>query len=340
MQTLDAVIAVLRHRGKTNIADLMARSKAAFRDSDGMDSWSDIEVASVELSAPIGVYDQLKSLPRPDRDAILVAFRECQPDPATTQIRAITFRLDTETLDRTQDNFAKLLKEIEAQKALMIDVATGGARIQNVNDAYIVRRAFLAKALSAGGLKDSSPYASLWDWYKKWKDDLPSYQSRREYVSDLYKPLSDRLEGPSDRPPLFDQPTGWTAIDIGQGQMRETLARAQTAPEFQSVGVHCRELMISLAQEVYDGERHPAIDETAPSRTDAKRMLEAYVAVELAGKTNEELRKHARAAFDLANALQHRRTATFRDAALCAEATTSIVNLIAIVSGRRDPGGP
>ena len=29
--------------------------------------------------------------------------------------------------------------------------------------------------------------------------------------------------------------------------------------------------------------------------------------------------------------------ATFRDAALCAEATASIVNLIAILSGRRDP---
>lgn len=66
-------------------------------------------------------------------------------------------------------------------------------------------------------------------------------------------------------------------------------------------------------------------------------MLEAYISSELAGGSNEELRKHARAAFDLANALQHRRTATFRDAALCAEATTSIVNLIAIVSGKRDP---
>jgi hypothetical protein len=40
---------------------------------------------------------------------------------------------------------------------------------------------------------------------------------------------------------------------------------------------------------------------------------------------------------DLANALQHRRTATFRDAAMCVEATTTVINVIAIVAGRRDP---
>ena len=83
--------------------------------------------------------------------------------------------------------------------------------------------------------------------------------------------------------------------------------------------------------------KHPTLDGVAPSSTDAKRMLEAYVAVELTGASNEVLRKHARASFDLALELQHRRTANFRQAALCAEATSAVANLIAIVSGRRDP---
>jgi hypothetical protein len=39
----------------------------------------------------------------------------------------------------------------------------------------------------------------------------------------------------------------------------------------------------------------------------------------------------------LAVNLQHRRTATFRDAALCAEATRSVINVIALISGQRDP---
>jgi hypothetical protein len=35
--------------------------------------------------------------------------------------------------------------------------------------------------------------------------------------------------------------------------------------------------------------------------------------------------------------LQHKRTADFRHAALCAEATAAVINLVAIVSGQRDP---
>jgi hypothetical protein len=66
-------------------------------------------------------------------------------------------------------------------------------------------------------------------------------------------------------------------------------------------------------------------------------MLEAYIAVEMAGGANEYLRKHTRAALDLAVNLQHKRTAAFRDAAICVEATTATVNTIAIISGRRDP---
>ena len=99
----------------------------------------------------------------------------------------------------------------------------------------------------------------------------------------------------------------------------------------------CRDALISVAQAVYQRERHPSLDGTEPSSSDAKRMLEAYVAVELSGGANEEARKHARSALDLANVLTHRRTAGFRDAALCVEATTTVINVVAIVAGRRDP---
>jgi len=67
-------------------------------------------------------------------------------------------------------------------------------------------------------------------------------------------------------------------------------------------------------------------------------MLDGYLAVELPGAANEEIRHHAKAALSLANALTHERTADFRTAALCAEATVSVVNMIAIISGRRDRG--
>ncbi len=74
-----------------------------------------------------------------------------------------------------------------------------------------------------------------------------------------------------------------------------------------------------------------------PSETDAKRMLEAFLEIELSGATNEDARAHARAALRLSPAPQHKRTADFRTAALCAKATFLVINIVAILGGRRTP---
>jgi hypothetical protein len=58
----------------------------------------------------------------------------------------------------------------------------------------------------------------------------------------------------------------------------------------------CRETLISLGQAVYNAALHPTLDGVAASDTDAKRMLEAYIAVTFSGSAHEHLRKHARAA--------------------------------------------
>jgi hypothetical protein len=119
-------------------------------------------------------------------------------------------------------------------------------------------------------------------------------------------------------------------------EVRRRLEQATNEEQYQAVGLLCRETLISLGQVVYDAQRHPTEDGVVPSDTDAKRMLDAYVSVELAGGPNEGVRRHAKAALALANDLQHHRTADFRHAALCAEATTSVVNITAVISGRRD----
>lgn len=234
----------------------------------------------------------------------------------------------------------ELIEEIEAQRDLMISVSTGGSRIQEVNDEYKARRQRIREGLEALGIKDTNPYSDLWRWYGKWSGgDLPTYQSRRLYISDLYDPLIDRLRKRQTQvgSQLFEEPTGWTRVDRGVDKIREKLETSSSEEDYQTVGLLCREVLISLAQAVYDPRLHTPPDGSQPSETDAKRMLEGYIAKELSGSSNEEVRRHAKAALDLANGLQHRRTATFRDAAMCAEASTAVVNLIAIVSGRRDP---
>lgn len=137
------------------------------------------------------------------------------------------------------------------------------------------------------------------------------------------------------RATAFEEPTGWPKVDGQVQQARLTLREAESEEEYQSVGLLCREALISAAQATYDAEKHLPVDGMRPSDTDARRMIEAVIAVELAGGTNEEARAHAKAALKLAVALQHDRTADFQTAALCSEATLSVVNILAILTGRR-----
>lgn len=233
-----------------------------------------------------------------------------------------------------------LVQQIEAQKKLMIEVATGGPRIQDTNEEYKGRRLNIKAALWRKQIDDPNPFADLWAWYGRWSSgDLPSYQSRRVFIAELYQSLLDRLrvedaEHPSE--PIFEE-TGWTRVDRGIDKIRIRLETAESEEDYQTVGLLCRETLISLAQAVFDPEQHSPSDGTVPSRTDAYRMLEAYFSAELAGGPNEALRRHAKASNVLANALTHSRTASFRHAALGAEATRSVVNISAIISGKRDP---
>ena len=235
---------------------------------------------------------------------------------------------------------SELAQDIETQRNLMVSVAAGGARIQLVNEEYKERGIRIQTGLMALRIKDPNPYKDLWEWYGKWRSgDLPTYQSRRQYLSDLFSRVIERLRtySPSSATVVFPEPTGWAKIDSIIEEARRRLAEAKDEIGYQQLGLICRETLILLAQTVYDPTRHPIIDGVEVSPTDAKRMLEAYLQSELGGHSNEVARKHARASLEFANDLTHKRTATFKNAALCAEATSSVINIIAIVSGQRNP---
>jgi len=231
----------------------------------------------------------------------------------------------------------ELLKDIEAQRSLMVAVATGGPKIQEVNHEYIKRRDRIQQELRRRHLKDPNPHGDLWAWHGRWSaGDLGSWASRRAHLSEIYQPLIDQIRSTVTGTRLFEEPTGWPRVDRGVYEIQRSLEQAELEEHFQAVGLLCREVLISVAQVVYDPQRHPIEDGIQPSETDAKRMLDAYITTELSGNPNEGIRRHAKAALLLANDLQHHRTATYRQSALCAEATISVVNLLAIISGRRD----
>lgn len=138
-----------------------------------------------------------------------------------------------------------------------------------------------------------------------------------------------------ERVQVFEEPTGWQKVDRQLQEVRLRLDTADSEEHHQTVGLLCREVLISVAQAVYDPDRHPSQDGVTPSDTDAGRMLESFFSAELKGSANQEARAHAKAALRLALALQHKRTADFAMAALCAEATSSVVNILAVLAGRR-----
>ena len=255
------------------------------------------------------------------------------------QFDLYTLSMRSLVLDGSSDfNKQELKHLIESQIDLMIAVSTGGPSIKEKNDEYKERQESIREKLKVLGKKNPNSFEDLWDWYGRWKSgDLPTYQSRREYVRKVYDSLLKELAGTtilgSSEPSR--EPTGWEKVDRIVDGIINKLEQAKSEEDFQTVGLLCREALISLAQAVYDPIKHKSSDGVQPSKTDADRMLEAYFAAEFSGAKNEALRRHAKASLSLANELQHKQTAKYKDAALCSEATRTVVNIVAITSERR-----
>lgn len=223
---------------------------------------------------------------------------------------------------------------LDRLSAIMVDVATGGTRIDSVNAEFGLLYDAVVDELSQWGIIEALPYRDLWQWRGRWSSgDMPQWQDRRNFVANLFSGLKKQLRTRSQTP---YEPTGWARVDRAIANMQRLLATASTEEHFQAVGLLGREILISLGQAVFDPSRHATLDGVTASETDAKRMLEAFIAVALEGSANEELRKFVRSALGLALSLQHKRTATYRDAALCTEAAVAVAHIVAIISGRRN----
>jgi hypothetical protein len=322
--------------------------ECTFMAFESNDSWMDgnrrLDGIDIELSAPRKVYEKLSDSRSSVTKAIRNAFNAVMP--VDTYLKAIHVRAISKSAmhqagsqkSLSESSRKRLLELLDVQKSTMIAVSTGGPKINTVNHEYTERQREIKQLLSEVNVDDPNPFSDLWAWYGKWSDgSLPTYQSRRQYIGDIFTPLIDSLS--QFKKPIVEpaEPTGWARVDRNVDKITSTLESAQNEEDFQAVGLHCREALISLSQEIYSPEKHPSSDGVSISKTDSKRMLDAYIVAELPGETNEYLRKHAKAAVDLAVNLQHKRTALFRDAALCAEATRSIINIITILSGRGDP---
>jgi len=333
-------IACLRELGKHEEADVLSRCKLEIGDTG--QRYANSTKLGLNITLRCRASDLVKfkdqgsfwGLPNDTYLTIKDAIESVLP----AQLKIHEFSARSLLVDKNEFEKTELERLIEAQIDLMIAVSTGGPRIQTKNNEYRQRRELIREKLQAIGKTDPNPFEDLWAWYGRWSSgDLPTYKSRREYVRALYRDLLENLAcapGASPSEPT-KEPTGWEKVDRLVDSIIQKVPKAKREEEFQTIGLLCRECLIALAQAVYDPSKHETLDGITPSKTDAYRMLELYFLKEYSGSTNEALRRHAKAALVLANELQHKNTAEAKHAALCAEATRTVVNIVAITSERR-----
>lgn len=197
-----------------------------------------------------------------------------------------------------------LIEDVNYLKNTMISVSTGGARIQDSNEEYKQKYSLVNKCFEKLNLKNPNPFKDLWEWYGKWSSgSMPQYRDRRTFIGEMFSSILQIIEETVE-PAMITlrvDLSEWERIERSVNEIKLKEGEGRAEEQYQIVGLLCRETIISLAQAVYVEEKHPILDDVKVSKTDAKRMLDAYIVVELAGGSNDILRKYARATLDLAN---------------------------------------
>lgn len=162
--------------------------------------------------------------------------------------------------------------------------------------------------------------------------ELPQFKNNKA-VQTLKAKLFERYPQFVDCVIAFSEytPTGWERVDRAIKEMESRFKVADNEEKYQAIGMIGREILITVAQQVYKKDIHKSLDGIDISTTDSKRMLEAYLQYELK-ESSEKTRKWARSAVDLGNQLTHDRNATKRNAHLCIIAVSSVVSAIKAIN--------
>lgn len=233
----------------------------------------------------------------------------------------------------------QLKKDLEALKDLMISVATGGERIQTVDSRYKTLHNSINSRCKKLNIRYDNNFAGLWDWYARWSNDFPHYQERRQFINQLLAPSLDVFASENSNTsiatPLVEL-SDWDRINRTVIKIKQNCNVANNEEDYQQIGLLCREVIISLAQAVYNPDVHGTKDEKGIEigKTDAIRMIGNYINVRLAGSSNEELRVYAKATNKLANLLTHKRDAEKQDMLLSVSATIALINFIGILENK------
>jgi len=218
--------------------------------------------------------------------------------------------------------------------------ATEGERIGQ-EDSVIVLRALNAVLARLGVTTFDPPFRDFGTFKKHWQrtglTGSGSWDARRGFLYDLYEPLHKVLaerEANSITSTLATaisprKVTGWPRVDEEISELRRHFETASTQQDYSNVGNDCVSTLEALSAAVYDHAKHGRAGDDEPPVAKTKERFDRYIEVELVGSTNAELRKLARAAIEVAQAVKHRRETTTRtDAGVTADAVILLANML------------
>lgn len=221
---------------------------------------------------------------------------------------------------------------------LQISGTSGGARISDENMRLAVRA--LERTSTRAGLEFRLPFRDHAGWRSYWirkgASGAGGWQARRDLLSDLFDAPYASLMAMQDRAlrsTLAEavsphERLGWPNVDTEVGELRRHFRSASTPADYRAVGNDSVHLLEALSRQVYDHARHTPAGEDEPPVAKTKLRLERFVEHRLSGSDNTELRKFARSAIELAQAVKHKGTPSRTEAGTAADAVIVLANLL------------
>jgi hypothetical protein len=221
-----------------------------------------------------------------------------------------------------------LRAELKKQASLIVETGTGGRGFSEVDDDYQERHELLTVNLRRVRVEHPYPWASLWEWYGYYSQELPTYRSRREDVQTRTRVALDalaaiELHGEVHDPTPDDDTPSWEGVNVRVAALIAEFSSALDKDTWQDVGRRSREILIDLGKLIAD----PALVATgavAPKAADARAWFDLFLASRALGSEHAELRSLMRAAWDLAQKVTHGDIGDV-DAFACAQAVVLLV---------------
>jgi hypothetical protein len=266
------------------------------------------------------------------------------PDPWGGQISMPREELDVDRLTALIAGPDPSASDLETSLALMdlvrddlLKSGTGGG--EDLTDAQMrVAVRALQRTSARAGHEFQLPFRDHAGWRAWWgrNDGYGSWQARRDLLSNLFDEPYARMMAAHDRAldsTLLEavsphERLGWPEIDTEIGELRRHFRTASTPQDYRAVGNDCVHLTEALSREVYDHVAHTPEGEDEPPAANTKVRLTRYIDARLPGRGNAEMRKFARSAIELAQAVKHSGAPTRTEAGILADAVIALANML------------